>query len=105
MTHLAPHLAAFLREHLPNRCNASQHTVVSYADSFVLLLGFAAGRLDPLSHRSPDVAVAGQSKDREARKATLSDTDWRNRRALAARRTGARNPRPGRAPAPLRAAC
>lgn len=45
MTDLAPHLGAFLREHLPQRCNASQHTIASYADSFVLLLGFAAGRL------------------------------------------------------------
>ena len=36
---------AFLREHLSCACNASRHTVASYADSFMLLVGFAAGRL------------------------------------------------------------
>ena len=44
MIALAPHLGAFLREHLPDACNASRHTVASYADSFMLLVGFVAGR-------------------------------------------------------------
>ena len=45
MTELAPCLSAFLREHLPRQRNASRHTVASYADSFMLLLGYAADRL------------------------------------------------------------
>lgn len=45
MTTLAPHLSAFLREHLPKERRASQHTCEAYAQSFQLLLGFAAGRL------------------------------------------------------------
>jgi integrase/recombinase XerD len=45
MTALAPHLASFLREHLPKERRASQHTCEAYAMSFQLLLGFAAGRL------------------------------------------------------------
>jgi integrase/recombinase XerD len=45
MTALAPHLASFLREHLPKERRASQHTCEAYAQSFQLLLGFAAARL------------------------------------------------------------
>ncbi len=45
MTELAPCLSAFLREHLPRQRNASSHTVASYADSFMLLICFAADRL------------------------------------------------------------
>lgn len=45
MTQLAPCLSTFLREHLPQQRNASRHTVASYADSFMLLLGFAADRI------------------------------------------------------------
>jgi integrase/recombinase XerD len=45
MTALAPHLSTFLREHLPKERRASQHTCEAYAQSFQLLLGFAAGRL------------------------------------------------------------
>lgn len=45
MTALAPHLAAFLREHLPCERNASARTVTTYANSFVLLVRFAADRL------------------------------------------------------------
>lgn len=45
MTALAPHLATFLREHLPQERRASQHTCEAYAQSFQLLLGFAAGQL------------------------------------------------------------
>jgi site-specific recombinase XerC len=45
MTALAPHLGTFLREHLPKERRASQHTCEAYAQSFQLLLCFAAGRL------------------------------------------------------------
>jgi site-specific recombinase XerD len=45
MTALAPHLSNFLREHLPKQRRASQHTCEAYAQSFQLLLGFAASRL------------------------------------------------------------
>ena len=44
MTALAPHLSSFLREHLPKERRASQHTCEAYAQSFQLLLGFAAAR-------------------------------------------------------------
>jgi integrase/recombinase XerD len=45
MTALAPHLASFLREHLPKERRASQHTCEAYAHCFQLLLCFAADRL------------------------------------------------------------
>lgn len=45
MTALAPHLTAFLREHLPHERRASPHTCAAYAYSFQLLLCFAAARL------------------------------------------------------------
>jgi integrase/recombinase XerD len=45
MTALAPYLASFLREHLPKERRASQHTCEAYAQSFQLLLVFAANRL------------------------------------------------------------
>jgi site-specific recombinase XerD len=45
MISLAPHLSGFLREHLPKERRASQHTCEAYAQSFQLLLGFAASRL------------------------------------------------------------
>jgi len=45
MTSLAPYLSIFLREHLPKERRASQHTCEAYAQSFQLLLGFAASRL------------------------------------------------------------
>jgi integrase/recombinase XerD len=45
MTSLAPHLSGFLREHLPKERRASQHKCEAYAQSFQLLLGFAANRL------------------------------------------------------------
>ena len=45
MTALAPHLSILLREHLPKERRASQHTCEAYAQSFQLLLGFAASRL------------------------------------------------------------
>lgn len=45
MTALSPHLASFLREHLPKERRASQHTCEAYAQCFQLLLCFAADRL------------------------------------------------------------
>jgi site-specific recombinase XerD len=45
MTALAPHLASFLREHLPKERRASQHTCEAYAQCFQLLLSFAADLL------------------------------------------------------------
>ena len=45
MTALAPHLSAFLIEHLPRERNASPHTCDAYAYSFKLLVCFAAARL------------------------------------------------------------
>ena len=45
MTALAPHLAAFLREHLPRERKASQHTCEAYAYNFQLLVCFAAKQL------------------------------------------------------------
>ena len=41
MTSLAPHLTAFLRDHLPRERNASPHTCEAYATSFQLLVTFA----------------------------------------------------------------
>jgi integrase/recombinase XerD len=46
MTALAPHLAAFLREHLPHERKASSHTCATYAYSFQLLICFAASQLN-----------------------------------------------------------
>ena len=45
MTALAPHLSAFLRDHLPRERNVSPHTVTAYATCFALLVRFAADRL------------------------------------------------------------
>jgi site-specific recombinase XerC len=45
MTALAPHLGVFLREHLPRERRASPHTCEAYAQSFCILVGFAARRL------------------------------------------------------------
>jgi integrase/recombinase XerD len=53
-TVLAPHLTAFLREHLPRERNASPHTVATYAHSFMLLVRFAAERL---KRRPSDLTV------------------------------------------------
>ena len=41
MTPIAPHIEAFLREHLPHHRGASPHTCDSYAYSFQLLFEFA----------------------------------------------------------------
>ena len=45
MTLIAPHIEAFLHEHLGHHRGASQHTCDSYAYSFQLLFEFAAKRL------------------------------------------------------------
>jgi len=45
MTALAPHLGAFLQEHLPKVRGASPHTCETYAYGFQLLLCFVAERL------------------------------------------------------------
>ena len=45
MTALAPYLSAFLLEHLPRERKASPHTTDAYANSFKLLVCFAAIRL------------------------------------------------------------
>ena len=60
MTDLAPHLTAFLREHLPRDRNASPHTVATYAHCFSLLIRFAAKRL---SRRPCDLCVEDLSPD------------------------------------------
>ena len=46
MTDLAPHLAAFLQNHLPRERRCSRHTVQSYTESFKLLVLYAAERLN-----------------------------------------------------------
>ena len=38
MTDLAPHLAAFLHDYLPQERGVSRHTIASYADSLKLLV-------------------------------------------------------------------
>jgi len=45
MTSIAPHIEAFLREHLARHRGASQHTCDSYAYSFLCLFEFASKRL------------------------------------------------------------
>ena len=45
MTPIAPHIEAFLRDHLGHHRGASPHTCDSYAHSFQLLFEFAAKRL------------------------------------------------------------
>ena len=45
MTSLAPHMEAFLREHLVRHRGASPHTCDSYAYSFQSLFEFASKRL------------------------------------------------------------
>jgi integrase/recombinase XerD len=45
MTSIAPHIEAFLRDHLPRHRGVSEHTCDSYAYSFQSLFEFAAGKL------------------------------------------------------------
>ena len=51
MTSIAPHLTAFLREHLPKERRASPHTCEAYAHGFRILVGFAARRLGVRPYR------------------------------------------------------
>ena len=60
MTALAPHLTAFLREHLPRERALSPHTVSTYANCFVLLVRFTADRL---KRRPTDLDVEDFSID------------------------------------------
>ena len=46
MTDLAPHVAAFLRDHLSHERRFSHHTVQSYTDSLKLLVLHVSARLD-----------------------------------------------------------
>ena len=45
MTDLAPHLTAFLQQHLPNERRFSRHTVQSYTECFRLLVLYAAEQI------------------------------------------------------------
>ena len=45
MTDLAPHLTAFLQNHLPRERRLSRHTAQSYTESFNLLVLYVAQRL------------------------------------------------------------
>lgn len=45
MTSIAPHIEAFLREHLARHRGASEHTCDSYAYSFQSLFKFASQKL------------------------------------------------------------
>lgn len=60
MTALAPHLTAFLREHLPRERGSSPHTVATYAHAFALLVRFAAHRL---KRRPSDLMIEDISPD------------------------------------------
>ncbi len=60
MTPLGPHLAAFLREHLPRDRRASPHTCEAYATCFRFLVVFAAHRL-----RTKPAALAVEQIDAE----------------------------------------
>jgi integrase/recombinase XerD len=60
VTLLGPHLAVFLREHLPRDRRASPHTCEAYATCFQLLILFAVHRL----HTKPS-ALAVESIDAE----------------------------------------
>ena len=60
MTALAPHLSAYLREHLPRERAVSPHTVKTYANCFVLLVQFAADRL---KRRPTDLEVEDLDTD------------------------------------------
>ena len=46
MTDLAPHVTAFLRDHLPHERRFSRHTVQSYTESLKLLVVHVSARLD-----------------------------------------------------------
>ena len=74
MTVLAPHLAAFLRDHLPRERNVSPHTVTTYANCFALLVRFAANWLKrrptdlTIEDFDPELIVAFLDHAEDARK-------------------------------------
>lgn len=74
MTVLAPHLAAFLRDHLPRERNVSPHTVTTYANCFALLVRFAATWLKrrptdlTIEDFDPELIVAFLDHAEDARK-------------------------------------
>jgi integrase/recombinase XerD len=51
MTSLAPHMEAFLREHLARHRGASPHTCDSYAYSFQSLFEFASKKLNVMRRK------------------------------------------------------
>ena len=59
MTDLAPHLATFLHDYLPQERGVSRHTIASYADSLKLLVLFVAGqrRIRPCMLKVEDLAI------------------------------------------------
>src|ERR1022692_1760638 len=71
MTSLAPHMEAFLREHLVRHRGASPHTCDSYAYSFQSLFEFASKKLKVAPSalmleqlgRSADLYIPGTSGD------------------------------------------
>ena len=65
MSSIAPHIEAFLREHLARHRAASAHTCDSYAYSFQSLFEFAARRLKDGAIGSA-VGAAGRALDRRA---------------------------------------
>jgi hypothetical protein len=64
MTSLAPHIEAFLREHLVRHRGASQHTCDSYAYSFQSLFEFASTRLESGSF-GPDAGAVGRNSGQQ----------------------------------------
>jgi integrase/recombinase XerD len=88
MTAIAPHIEAFLREHLGLHRGASPHTCDSYAYSFQLLFDFAARRLkvapSALNLEQLDAELIGAFlKDLEEQRRNSPDT--RNTRLAAIR--------------------
>ena len=88
MTAIAPHIEAFLREHLGHHRGASQHTCDSYAYSFQLLFEFAARRFgvgpSKLKLEQLDAELIGAFlKDLESGRGNSPDT--RNTRLAAIR--------------------
>jgi len=74
MTAIAPHIEAFLREHLGHQRGASPHTCDSYAYSFQLLFEFAAKRL-----KRPPSALTLEQLDADLISTYLRDLEDRRR--------------------------
>ena len=82
MTALAPHIEAFLREHLTHHRGASQHTCDSYAYSFQLLFEFAARRF-----KAAPSALKLEQLDAELIGAFLKDLEEGRRNSADTRNT------------------